>query len=80
MDATFPHLPRTDMNIVMKEESKDRPVAIIRRTPNGNDRFVKHELVTLHRELVCSCDEVDGIVVCECFGDICSEEETCSSW
>ena len=68
------------MNIAMKGESKDGPVAIIRRTPNGNDRFVKHELVTLHRELVCSRNEIDTIPVGEHLGDVSTEEIARAAW
>ena len=68
------------MNIVMKGESKDGPVAIIRRTPNGNDRFVKHELVTLHRELMCSRNEIYTIPVGEHLGDVSTEEIASAAW
>ena len=33
------------------------PVAIVRRAPNSDELLVKHELVALLYELVCTCDK-----------------------
>jgi hypothetical protein len=41
--------------------------------------LVKHQFVALHGELVCSSDEVDGIIMRESLGDIRAEKEACSA-
>ena len=51
------------------------PVAIIRRTPDGDNELVKHEFVALHRQLMRPCNEVDGVLVRELLGDVCAEQE-----
>ena len=37
-----------------KAAIEDVPVAVVWRTPDGDDRLVEHELVALHGELVCA--------------------------
>lgn len=66
-DVTFPN---------EKQYTCDSPIAIIWRTPNGDNCTVKHEFVALHRKLVGTGYEIDGIGVRKCFGDVGSEEET----
>jgi len=50
-------------------------VAIVRRAPDGDDRALEHELVALHRELVCTRDEVDAVVARERLRDVSAEQE-----
>jgi hypothetical protein len=55
------------------------PIAIVGGTPNGYNRLIKHQFVAFHCELVCSSDEVDGIIMREGLGDVRSEKEACSA-
>lgn len=55
------------------------PIAIIRRTPDGDNELVKHELVALHRQLVCSRDKVDSVLVRKLLRDVRAKEETGSA-
>jgi len=54
-------------------------ITVVWGTPNRHDRLIKHHLVPLHRQLVGSGDEVDGIIMSERFGDIGSEKEASST-
>lgn len=83
MDATFPHLHHTHTSSVFSSRKHSpnccsrvgcAPVTVIGRAPDGDDRFVKHELVALHCELMCARYEVDAVPVREYFGDVCAEE------
>lgn len=51
-------------------------VAIIRRRENGNDVPIVRPIVTLHDQLMCSCDQLQSVVVVECFGDVLAERVT----
>lgn len=51
------------------------PVAIIRCAPYGDDCLVEHKLEALHRKLMRTRDEVDGVVMSEDLGDVGAEEE-----
>lgn len=55
------------------------PVAVIWRAPHRNDGLVKHELVSVHGQLMCSRDEVNSIIVRKRFCDIGAEEITRTS-
>ena len=51
------------------------PIAIVGSTPHSHDRLIEHKLVSLHSQLMSSCDKVDSIMVCEYFRDISAKEE-----
>lgn len=46
------------------------PVTVIGSTPNCDNCLIKHELESIHGELMCSSNEVDGIVICKGFCDV----------
>ena len=56
------------------------PVAVVGRTPDGDDRLVEHELVALHRELVRTRDEIDSVPVREHLHDISAKEIAGPAW
>lgn len=56
-------------------ERRSSPVAIIGSTPNCDNCLIKHELESIHGKLMCSGDEVDGIVVCETFRDVSAKQK-----
>lgn len=60
--------------------SRNSPVTIIWRAPNGDNRAVEHQLVTLHRELMRTCDEVERVIVHEGLGDVAAKEEPRTAW
>ncbi len=55
------------------------PVAIVGSTPHSDDRMVEHQFVALHCELMCSSNEVNGIVMRERFGDVRPEKKARST-
>ena len=56
------------------------PVAVVGCAPDGDDRPVEHELVALHRELMCSRNEIYTIPVGEHLGDVSTEEIASAAW
>lgn len=62
-----------------RDTKRDPPVAVIRGAPNGDDFLVKHELVTLHDELMCSRDQVEVVGVDKLLDDVGAKEVARSS-
>jgi len=50
------------------------PIAIIGSRPYRDQRFIEHELVTFHYELMCSADQIDIVCVIECCDNVSSEK------
>lgn len=59
---------------------KYSPITIIRRTPHRHDKFIEHDLVPLHSELMCSRDEFDVVGSGELFDYVAAKEEACAPW
>lgn len=58
------------------EETRDQkhaPITIVRRTPYSHYGVIEHELVALHRQLVCAGNEVDRVVVRKLLCDVGAE-------
>jgi hypothetical protein len=51
------------------------PITIIRGTPDSHDCLIEHELVPFHSELMSPRNEINRIVVSECFRDVSTEQE-----
>lgn len=49
------------------------PITIIRSTPHGHDRFVEHQLIPFHSQLVSTGYQVYCVVMCKVFGYICTK-------
>jgi len=75
MEATLPHLSIVNSQWWNRIERRSSPVAIIGSTPNCDNCLIKHELESIHGKLMCSGDEVDGIVVCETFRDVSAKQK-----
>lgn len=71
------HLVLLSQMLVQLKHRRDisTPVAIIRCAPYGDNRLVEHKLEALHRELMRTRDEVDGVVMSEDLGDVGAEQE-----
>jgi hypothetical protein len=57
-----------------KSDERDAPITIIWCAPDGDDRSIKHHFVTFHGQLMCSGNEIYGIIVDELFRDVGAEE------
>jgi hypothetical protein len=51
------------------------PITIIRGTPDSHNSLIEHELIPFHSELMSSRNEVNRVVVSECFCDVSTEQE-----
>lgn len=52
------------------------PVTIVGSTPYCYNRTIEHEFVSFHGQLMCSCDEIDCIMVCKFLRDVCTKEKS----
>ena len=55
-------------------DKKDAPVTVVRCTPDGDNCSIEHHLVAFHGQLMCSGDQIYGIVVNKLLGDVGAEE------
>ena len=60
-------------------ELEHLPVAIVRSAPHSDDCLVEHQFVALHCELMCSGNEVNGIVMRKRFSDVCPKKKARST-
>jgi len=54
---------------------RNSPITIIRGTPDSHNCLIEHELISFHSELMSSRNEINRIVVSECFRDVSTEQE-----
>jgi len=57
-----------------KYDARDAPVTIIWRTPDGDNCSIEHQFVAFHGQLMCSGNQIYGVIVDELFGDVGAEE------
>jgi len=57
-----------------KHDARDGPVTIIWGTPDGDNCSVEHHFVTLHGQLMCSGNQIYGVIMDELFGDVSAEQ------
>lgn len=57
-----------------KSDEGGAPVTIIGCTPDSDNRSIEHHFVTFHGQLMCSGNQIYGIVVDELFRDIGAKE------
>jgi len=50
------------------------PITVIWGAPDGDYGSIEHQLVTLHGQLMCSSDQVYGVIVDESLRDVGAEE------
>ena len=60
-------------------ESRDRPIAVVRRRPDSQNSLVEVPLVAFHHELMCSADQVDAVGCVELLYHITAEQVAGSS-
>lgn len=61
------------------EADRHAPVAIVGCTPHRNNGLVKHEFEAFHSQLMCSRDEVNGIIIRKRFCDVGAKKITRTS-
>ena len=57
-----------------KYGARDAPVTIVWRTPYCDNCSIEHHFVTFHGQLMCSGNQIYGVIMDELFGDVSAEE------